>query len=177
MVVMEDKAMTPQAIKEYEQQAQQEFIERTQGQDVDVVLHPKRPEIKVPIKVAVRKDVQISDLPAVWLFAFGNMTTEEYNKYLAENAGNLTINEITASKVLEGVMKDNREDKAIYWRLQEKILAKPSAVAGKQSITDLKPNAIMSKLLDEIEAKVFGEASEAEVIEPDKGIADKPSQA
>lgn len=157
--------MTPQSIKEVERKAQQEFIERTTGKDVDIIMDRKRPGIKVPVQVAVRKEVQVSDLPAVWLFAFGNLTTEEYNKYIDENKKALTINEITASKVLEGVLRGDREDKQIYWRLQEKILSKPNAVGSKGSASDLRPNAIMSKLLDEIEANVFKDAKEGEVVD------------
>lgn len=159
---MNDNKMTPNDIKEEQRKLQQEYLERTKDKDVDIILDRKRPEIKVPVKVAVRKNVQVSDLPAVWLFAFGNMSVEEYNQYLAENAGKLTINEMTASKVLEGVLRGDRDDKAIYWRLQERILSKPQAVSTGVSTRDLKPNAIMSKLLDEIEANVFKETKEFE---------------
>lgn len=162
---MNDTHMTPDDIKQLQKKAQQEYIERTKDKDVDIVLSNDRPSIKVPVQVAVRKDVQVSDLPAVWLFAFGNLTTEEYNNYLKQNSGELTINEITASRVLEGVLRGDREDKQIYWKLQERILSKPNAVSSKSSIADLRPNAIMSKLLDEIESNVFKDTSEGEVIE------------
>lgn len=157
---MNDKKMTPNDIKEEQRKVQQEFIDRTKDRDISIVMDRKRPEIKVPVQVAIRKNVQVSDLPAVWLFAFGNMSIEEYNQYLKENAGALTINEMTASKVLEGVLRGDKEDKAIYWRLQEKILSKPQAVTTVANTRDLKPNAIMSKLLDEIEANVFKESKE-----------------
>lgn len=166
---MDEAALKPQDIKKLESDIQQEYVERTVDKPVEVVLEGSRPSIKVPVQVAIRRDVQVSDLPAVWLFAFGNLTVEEYNNYLKEHAKDLTINEMTASKVLEGVLKGSTEDKQIYWRLQEKIISKPAAVANKTNLTDIRPNAIMSKLLDDIEKNVFenktNETQEAEVIE------------
>lgn len=48
--------------------------------------------------------------------------------------------------------------------MQEKIISKPQAVGNKTNLSDIRPNAIMSKLLDEIEANVFKEAEEGEVV-------------
>lgn len=161
-------ASTPQSIKKEQEKVQDEFISKVDSnadRPVELVMSSKRPSIKVPLQVAIRKEVQISDLPAVWLFAFGNLSVEEYNRYLTEHKEDLTINELTASRVLEGVLQGRTEDKQIYWRLQEKILSKPTSVNQRNGMADVRPNAIMKSLLDEIEKNVFKEVKEGEVLD------------
>lgn len=144
--------MKPDDIK----REQDELLEKVENLDreVEVVMDKDR-ELNVPLKVGLRKNVQLSDLPVMWLFALGNLTIEEYNKYLTENAGKLTINEITASDLLTGVMKKDEESLKTYWRLNERMMANKGMVTNNIKI-DIKPNAVMTELLASIEDDIFG---------------------
>lgn len=145
--------MKPNDIKEQ----QQELLDKVESLDRKVeVVYDKDRDLKVPLKVGMRKNVQVSDLPVMWLFALGNLTIKEYNDYLKENEGRLTINEITASDILQKVMKGDQEAVKTYWKLNEKMLANRGVINNNIKI-DIKPNAVMSQLLSSIEGEIFGE--------------------
>lgn len=162
--VNDDRA-TPADIKQKQQERIDQWNDMVEQSvaDVDLVIDKKRPEIKVPVKVAIDSKVSPSKLPAVMLFALGNLSLEEYNQYIKTNAASLTINEITASRLLNGVLRGDTGDKAIYWRLQERILARPSSVQQLQPPAPTQ-GSIMSEVMEEIEARVFKNAAEGEVI-------------
>lgn len=146
--------MTPNDIKEQ----QDELLQRVDKADRDIeVVYDKDRDLKVPLKVGLRKNVQLSDLPVMWLFALGNLTVSEYNEYMKENEGRLTINEVTASDLLAGVMRKDAEAVKTYWRLNEKMLNNRGAITNNIKI-DIKPNAVMSQLLSSIEGEIFGES-------------------
>lgn len=149
MVVME----TPESIK----QEQQELINTVtdNGSRELEVVYDKDRDLKVPLKVGLRKEVQLSDLPVMWLFALGNLSIKEYNDYLKDNEGKLSINEIAASDLLAGVLKKDSEALKTYWRLNERMLTSGKGVKNQVNI-NIKPNAVMSELLSSIEGEIFG---------------------
>lgn len=141
---------TPNSIKE-EQQA---LYETVSDKDLEVIYDKDR-DIKVPLKVGLRKDVQLSDLPGLWLFALGNLTVKEYNEYLKVNEGKLSINEIIASDLLAKVMKGDQASLKTYWGLNEKMLTSGKGIKNQVNI-NIKPNAMMNELLKSIEGEIFG---------------------
>lgn len=149
--------MKPEDIKEQEQALLDAIPTDRQ---VEVVMDKDR-NLTVPLKVGLRKDVQLSDLPVMWLFALGNLTVKEYNEYLKANEGKLSINEITASDLLAGVLRKDSDALKTYWRLNEKMLNNRGAIQNNIKI-NIKPNAVMSELLNSIEGEIFGVDSENE---------------
>lgn len=143
---------TPESIKK-EQQALTDSINST-GREIEVVYDKDR-DLKVPLKVGLRKEVQLSDLPVMWLFALGNLTVKEYNDYLKENEGHLTINEIVASDILAGVLRKDSEALRTYWRLNERMLTSGKGIKNQVNI-NIKPDAVMNELLSSIEGEIFG---------------------
>lgn len=143
--------MKPEDIKEQEQALLDAIPTDRQ---VEVVMDKDR-NLTVPLKVGLRKDVQLSDLPVMWLFALGNLTVKEYNEYLKANEGKLSINEITASDLLAGVLRKDSDALKTYWRLNEKMLNNRGAIQNNIKI-NIKPNAVMSELLNSIEGEIFG---------------------
>lgn len=143
---------TPESIKE----EQDSLLQTVSNQPRDVeVVYDKDRNITVPLKVGLRKEVALSDLPVMWLFALGNLTVKEYNDYLKANEGKLSINEITASDLLAGVLRKDSESLKTYWRLNEKMLNNRGSLVNNIKI-NIKPNAVMSELLSSIEGEIFG---------------------
>ena len=144
---------TPDAIK----QEQQELIDNVSAngsRDIEIMYDQDR-DIKVPLKVGLRKEVALSDLPVMWLFALGNLSVKEYNEYLKANADKLSINEMAASDLLAGVLRKDSESLKTYWRLNEKMLSNRGVTTNNIKI-NIKPNAVMSELLSSIEGEIFG---------------------
>lgn len=143
----------PETIKQ-EQQDLIDTVTDNGSREVEVVYDKDR-DLTVPLKVGLRKEVQLSDLPVMWLFALGNLSIEEYNNYLKDNEGKLSINEITASDLLAGVLKKDKLSLNTYWRLNERILTSGKGIKNQVNI-NIKPNAVMTELLSSIEGEIFG---------------------
>lgn len=142
----------PESIKK-EQDA---LVEAVSSSDREVqIVYDKDRDIQVPLKVGLRRDVQLSDLPVMWLFAFGNLSVKEYNEYIKENEGKLTINEMAASDLLAGVLKKDKASLKTYWRLNERMLTSGKGIQNNIKI-NIKPNAVMNELLSSIEGEIFG---------------------
>lgn len=143
----------PETIKQ-EQQDLIDTVTDNGSREVEVVYDKDR-DLTVPLKVGLRKEVQLSDLPVMWLFALGNLSIEEYNNYLKDNEGKLSINEITASDLLAGVLKKDKLSLNTYWRLNERMLTSGKGIKNQVNI-NIKPNAVMTELLSSIEGEIFG---------------------
>lgn len=144
--------MKPDDIKK----EQQQLLDKVNNQPRDLeVVYDKDRDLKVPLRVGLRKDIQLSDLPVMWLFALGNLSVKEYNDYLKANEGKLSINEITASDLLAGVLRKDAEALKTYWKLNEKMLANRGVITNNIKI-NIKPNSAMSELLSSIEGEIFG---------------------
>lgn len=137
-------------------QQEQAIVDAISNTDRELeIVYDKDRNITVPLKVGLRKEVQLSDLPVMWLFALGNLTPSEYNEYLKANEGKLTINEIVASDMLAGVMRKDTSALQTYWRLNERVLTSGKGVKNQVNI-NIKPNAMMNELLSSIEGEIFG---------------------
>lgn len=143
----------PETIKQ-EQQDLIDTVTDNGSREVEVVYDKDR-DLTVPLKVGLRKEVQLSDLPVMWLFALGNLSIKEYNDYLKDNEGKLSINEIAASDLLAGVLKKDKVSLNTYWRLNERMLTSGKGIKNQVNI-NIKPNAVMTELLSSIEGEIFG---------------------
>lgn len=143
----------PESIKQ-EQQDLIDTVTDNGSREVEVVYDKDR-DLTVPLKVGLRKEVQLSDLPVMWLFALGNLSIKEYNNYLKDNEGKLSINEIAASDLLSGVLRKDSESLKTYWRLNERMLTSGKGIKNQVNI-NIKPNAVMTELLSSIEGEIFG---------------------
>lgn len=143
----------PETIKQ-EQQDLIDTVTDNGSREVEVVYDKDR-DLTVPLKVGLRKEVQLSDLPVMWLFVLGNLSIEEYNNYLKDNEGKLSINEIVASDLLAGVLKKDKLSLNTYWRLNERMLTSGKGIKNQVNI-NIKPNAVMTELLSSIEGEIFG---------------------
>lgn len=146
--------MKPDDIKKQNE----ELLDKVSPDSLEVVYDKDR-DIKVPLKVGLRKQVALSDLPVIWLFSLGNLSVKEYNDYLKSNEGKLSINEIAASDLLSRVLKNEKDSVNTYWRLNERMLATGKGLTPSVNI-NIKPNAVMSQLLNSIEGEIFKDSPE-----------------
>lgn len=127
--------------------------EENTGRELEVVVD-KRPDIKLPVRVAYQQDkVDLGKLPLWYLQALGSMTMEEYNEFMTKYSKELTINELIASDFIAKVLNKDAVAVERFWRLQEKLLNKPQIIQ-QVNIGQVKPDAVMSDLLDAIGEKL-----------------------
>lgn len=110
--------------------------------------------IDIPIKATIGAGKEAHDLDptktAVWaLVGLGQLTPDEVEDFLRDNKGNLSYNEILSIQLMKDSLEGDDKARAIFWGIQEKI-ANRKAVMAQINITEVKPDATMTKLLDEI---------------------------
>lgn len=117
---------------------------------------------RMPLRLAYQKDkIDMGKLPIWYLQAIGSMTLEEKDEFLEKNKKDLTINELIATDLLEGVL--GRDDDAVkmFWDLQKTMMSKKTVI-NEIHQTIKKPDSIMSDILANIETEVM----EAETTAP-----------
>lgn len=110
--------------------------------------------IKLPLRVLYeQKKMDMGKLPLWYLQAIGSMTIQEYNNFLKENEGKLTMNEIAASDLMNGVIRKDPESVKRYWDIQSKLLKSPQVI--QQVNNNITVNAPMRATLDAIASRVI----------------------
>lgn len=143
------------AVKEEQKKVMKDIEEREDriGRELEVVVD-KRPTVKLPVRVAYQQDkVDLGKLPLWYLQALGSMTMAEYNEFMKKYSNELTINELIASDFIAKVLNKDATATERFWRLQEKLLNKPQIIQ-QINISQVKPDAVMSDLLDAIGEKL-----------------------
>lgn len=135
--------------------------EEETGMELEVVV-ADRPEIKMPVRVAYQQEkIDLGKLPIWYLQAMGSMTMEEYNTFLKEHHKDLTLNELIASDFIAKVLNKDASATERFWRLQEKLLNRQQVIQQVNNIT-VKPDAVMTDLLNGIEAELLRTAGKSE---------------
>lgn len=135
--------------------------EEETGMELEVVI-ADRPDIKLPVRVAYQQEkIDLGKLPIWYLQAMGSMTMEEYNTFIKEHQKDLTLNELIASDFLAKVINKDASATERFWRLQEKLLTRQQII-HQVNTAQVKPDAVMSDLLDGIEKKLLRAAGKSD---------------
>lgn len=122
---------------------------------------------RMPLRIAYEKNkVDLGKLPIWYLQAIGSMTIEERNIFVENNKKDLTINEIIANDLLDGVLEKDDDCVKLFWDLQKTLMGKKTVI--NEIHQTVKPNSVMNDILANIEE----EAMEAEARTEPKPIAE-----
>lgn len=125
---------------------------------------------RMPLRLAYQKDkIDMGKLPIWYLQAIGSMTLEEKDEFIKKNKKDLTINELIATDLLEGVLEKDEDAVKMFWDLQKTMMSKKTVI-NEIHQTVKKPDSIMSDILAGIETEVM----EAETRPPKAKITKKP---
>jgi hypothetical protein len=123
----------------------------------------------MPLRIAYQKDkVDMGKLPIWYLQAIGSMTVEEKRAFEEQNKKDLTINEIIAGQLLDGVLEKDADATKLFWDLQKTLMGKKTVI-NEIHQTIKRPDSIMSDILADIETN----AMEAEKV-PRAEVKSKP---
>lgn len=123
----------------------------------------------MPLRIAYQKDkVDMGKLPIWYLQAIGSMTIEEKRAFEEQNKKDLTINEIIAGQLLDGVLEKDEDATKLFWDLQKTLMGKKTVI-NEIHQTIKRPDSIMSDILADIETN----AMEAEKV-PRAEVKSKP---
>ncbi len=144
--------------------------------DIGVKVHPKQTKKEVartisgvknqrlegmPLRIAYQKNkVDLGKLPLWYLQAIGSMSIEERDEFVKKNKKDLTINELIANDLLDGVLKKDKLSLELFWNLQKTLIGKKTVI--NEIHQTVKPDSVMSDILADIETK----AMEAETSKP-----------
>lgn len=157
-----------------EKKNEKEFVEKLEkrekatGRKLDIgVASARKGEVKrtingvknqrierMPLRLAYQKQkIDLGKLPIWYLQAIGSMTIEEKNEFIEKNKKDLTINELIATDLLDGVLE--KDDKAVemFWNLQKTLIGKKTVV--NEIHQTVKPDSVMSDILADIEANAM----------------------
>ena len=112
--------------------------------------------------------VDMGKLPIWYLQAIGSMTIEEKRAFEEQNKKDLTINEIIAGQLLDGVLEKDEDATKLFWDLQKTLMGKKTVI-NEIHQTIKRPDSIMSDILADIETN----AMEAEKV-PKAEVKSKP---
>lgn len=143
-------------VRKEEKKMMEKIKQREEETGMEVVVEvPNRPEVRLPVRVAYEQDkVDLGKLPLWYLQALGSMTMKEYNEFMKQYSDELTINELIASDFIAKVLNKDATATERFWRLQEKLLNKPQIIQ-QVNLAQVKPDAVMSDLLDAIGEKLY----------------------
>ena len=143
-------------VRKEEKKMMEKIKQREEETGMEVVVEvPNRPEVRLPVRVAYEQDkVDLGKLPLWYLQALGSMTMKEYNEFMKQYSDELTINELIASDFIAKVLNKDATATERFWRLQEKLLNKPQIIQ-QVNLAQVKPDAVMSNLLDAIGEKLY----------------------
>ena len=127
---------------------------------------------RMPLRLAYQKDkIDMGKLPIWYLQAIGSMTLEEKDEFLEKNKKDLTINELIATDLLEGVLEKDEDATKMFWDLQKTMMSKKTVI-NEIHQTIKKPDSIMSDILANIETEVM--EAETTASPPKAKITKKP---
>ena len=143
-------------VREKEKKMMKKIKDREEETGMEVVVElADRPGVKLPVRVAYEQDkVDLGKLPLWYLQALGSMTMKEYNEFMKQYSDELTINELIASDFIAKVLNKDATATERFWRLQEKLLNKPQIIQ-QVNLAQVRPDAVMSDLLDAIGEKLY----------------------
>lgn len=109
---------------------------------------------RMPLRIAYEKDkIDLGKLPIWYLQAIGSMTVDEKNKFIEENKKDLTINELIATDLLDGVLEKDEKAVEMFWNLQKTLIGKKTVI--NEIHQTVKPDSVMSDILADIEANAM----------------------
>lgn len=127
---------------------------------------------RMPLRLAYQKDkIDMGKLPIWYLQAIGSMTLEEKDEFIKKNKKDLTINELIATDLLEGVLEKDEDATKMFWDLQKTMMSKKTVI-NEIHQTIKKPDSIMSDILANIETEVM--EAETTAHPPKAKITKKP---
>lgn len=127
---------------------------------------------RMPLRLAYQKDkIDMGKLPIWYLQAIGSMTLEEKDEFIKKNKKDLTINELIATDLLEGVLEKDEDATKMFWDLQKTMMSKKTVI-NEIHQTIKKPDSIMSDILANIETEVM--EAETTARPPKAKITKKP---
>ena len=84
---------------------------------------------RMPLRLAYQKDkIDMGKLPIWYLQAIGSMTLEEKDEFIKKNKKDLTINELIATDLLEGVLEKDEDATKMFWDLQKTMMSKKTVI-------------------------------------------------
>lgn len=124
--------------------------ERT-GKELMVNIDKNRPDVKMPLRVLYQqKHLEFGKSPIWFLQSISSLSISEFNDFIKKYGGELTIAEQIACDLIAAVLRKDAVAVERYWRIQEKLLNNRS-IQQQVNVAIVKPNAIMSDLLNEIQ--------------------------
>ena len=97
--------------------------------------------------------VNLGRLPIWFVNALGSMSERELEAFLDEYRDELSVNEVAALNLINGVREGNKDALGIFWNIQLKLLNKTNVI-NQVNVSINKPDAVVSNLLDEIANKI-----------------------
>ncbi len=126
---------------------------------------------RMPLRLAYQKNkVDLGKLPIWYLQAIGSMSLEERDEFIKNNKKDLTINELIANDLLDGVLHKDKLSIEMFWNLQKTLIGKKTVI--NEIHQTVKPNSVMNDILADIEEH----AMEAEKV-PKAEVKSKPKIA
>ncbi len=123
---------------------------------------------RMPLRLAYQKNkVDLGKLPLWYLQAIGSMSLEERDEFIKNNKKDLTINELIANDLLDGVLHKDKLSIEMFWNLQKTLIGKKTVI--NEIHQTVKPNSVMNDILADIEEH----AMEAEKV-PKAEVKSKP---
>ena len=123
---------------------------------------------RMPLRLAYQKNkVDLGKLPIWYLQAIGSMSLEERDEFIKNNKKDLTINELIANDLLDGVLHKDKLSIEMFWNLQKTLIGKKTVI--NEIHQTVKPNSVMNDILADIEEH----AMEAEKV-PKAEVKSKP---
>lgn len=123
---------------------------------------------RMPLRLAYQKNkVDLGKLPIWYLQAIGSMSLEERDEFIKNNKKDLTINELIANDLLDGVLHKDKLSIEMFWNLQKTLIGKKTVI--NEIHQTVKPNSVMNDILADIEEH----AMEAERV-PKAEVKSKP---
>lgn len=110
---------------------------------------------RMPLRIAYQKNkIDMGKMPIWYLQAIGSMTLDEKDEFIEKNKKDLTINELIATDLLEGVIEKDENAVKMFWDLQKTLMGKKTVI-NEIHQTVKKPDSIMSDILAGIETEVM----------------------
>lgn len=134
-------------------------------------------KIDIPLKAAIGAGKEAHELDptktAVWtLVGLGQLTPEEVDDFVKDNEAKLSYNELLSIKLMKDSLDGDKKAQQIFWGVQEKVAARKAVMAQINVTTGVKPDAVMSKLLDDITKNITNNNTNENVAQEGEIVAE-----
>lgn len=112
-------------------------------------------QVELPLRVAYTESkVKLSRLPVWFLNALGSLSIDELYEFRDKYKDEISVNELAAINLLDGVLAKDKEAVATFWQIQQKMLQRTN-VANQINISVKGKDNTVSRMLDEISDKIM----------------------